>query len=209
MARNSGTSKRLIVAISGASGIDLAVRFIRIAAAHPQIEALHVVVSNSSLRVALSELDPPASTPEAVVAACSLDADVRAKITIHPNADIGANIASGSYVTDGMVVIPCSSGTLGSIAHGISRDLIQRAADLTLKERRTLVLALRETPLSLIHAENIVTATRAGAIVMPPVPSFYAGQTWDAFLDHFAMRVLDLFGVDIGRDDLRWKGTKG
>jgi flavin prenyltransferase len=209
MARTSETSKRIIVAISGASGIDLAVRFIRVAAAHPRIEALHVVVSNSSLRVALTELDPPASTPEAVVEACALDTTARAKITIHPNADIGAIIASGSYVTDGMVVIPCSSGTLGSIAHGISRDLIQRAADLTLKERRTLVLALRETPLSLIHAENIVTATRAGAIVMPPVPSFYAGQAWDAFLDHFAMRVLDLFGVDVGRDDLRWKGTKG
>jgi 4-hydroxy-3-polyprenylbenzoate decarboxylase len=101
------------------------------------------------------------------------------------------------------------SRTVASIAHGISRDLIQRAADLTLKERRRLVIALRETPLSLVHAENILKATQAGAIVMPPVPSFYAGQSWDAFLDHFSMRVLDLFGVDIGRDDLRWKGARG
>lgn len=199
--------KRLIVAISGASGIELAVRFIRTAASHHRVDRLHVVVSNSSLRVAMSELDPPASTPEALVEACALEPGARSKIVLHPNADIGAVVASGSYVTDGMVVIPCSSGTLGSIAHGISRDLVQRAADLTLKERRTLVLALRETPLSLIHAENIVTATRAGAIVMPPVPSFYAGQNWDDYLDHFAMRLLDLFGIDIGRDDLRWKGT--
>jgi polyprenyl P-hydroxybenzoate/phenylacrylic acid decarboxylase-like protein len=208
MSTNPEKGKRLIVAVSGASGIELAVRFIRTAAAHHRIDQLHVVVSNSSLRVAMTELDPPASTPEALIEVCELDPAARSKVTIHPNADIGAVIASGSCVTDGMVVIPCSSGTLGSIAHGISRDLIQRAADLTLKERRPLVIALRETPLSLIHAENIVTATRAGAIVMPPVPSFYAGQNWDDYLDHFAMRVLDLFGVDIGRDDLRWKGQR-
>ena len=201
--------KRLIVGISGASGIALSIRFLEIAAAHADVSELHVVVSNSSLRVAMSELDPPGSTPAAILGHCRLDQAAREKITIHPNADIGAVIASGSFVTDGMVIVPCSAGTLASIAHGISRDLIQRAADLTLKERRRLVIALRETPLSMVHAENILAATRAGAIVMPPVPSFYAGQSWDAFLDHFAMRVLDLFGVDIGRDDLRWKGASG
>ncbi len=198
--------KRLIVGISGASGIALAVRFLETAAANRQVETIHVVASNSALRVAASELAPPASNPAAILDACRLEAEARAKITVHPNADIGAIIASGSYLTDGMVIVPCSSGTLGSIAHGISRDLIQRAADLTLKERRHLVLALRETPLSLIHAENILAATRAGAIVMPPVPSFYAGQSWDDFLDHFAMRILDLFGINSDRDDLRWKG---
>jgi polyprenyl P-hydroxybenzoate/phenylacrylic acid decarboxylase-like protein len=204
----AANGKRIIVAISGASGIELAVRFIRVTASHHRVDKIHLIVSNSSLRVALCELDPPASTAEAVIEASALDPSSRSKVVIHPNADIGAVIASGSYVTDGMVVIPCSSGTLGSIAHGISRDLIQRAADLTLKERRVLVLALRETPFSLIHAENIAIATRAGAIVMPPVPSFYAGQNWDDYLDHFAMRVLDLFGIDVGRDDLRWKGTR-
>lgn len=201
--------KRLIVGISGASGIALAVRFIEVAAAHQRVSQLHVVVSNSSLRVASSELTPPASTPAAILEHCRLDAAARAKLSIHPNADIGAAIASGSFLTDGMVILPCSAGTLASIAHGISRDLIQRAADLTLKERRRLIIALRETPLSLVHAENIVTATRAGAIVMPPVPSFYAGQSWSSYLDHFAMRVLDLFGIDIGREDLRWKGASG
>lgn len=208
MADGAEKGKRIIVAISGASGIELAVGFIRTAAADHRIDRLHVVVSSSSLRVAMSELDPPASTPDAIIDTCALDPGPRSKITLHPNADIGAVIASGSYLTDGMVVIPCSSGTLGSIAHGISRDLIQRAADLTLKERRPLILALRETPLSLIHAENISTVTRAGAIVMPPVPSFYAGQSWDTYHDHFAMRILDLFGIDIGRDDLRWKGSQ-
>jgi polyprenyl P-hydroxybenzoate/phenylacrylic acid decarboxylase-like protein len=207
MARATG--KRLIVGISGASGIALAVRLIELAASHRDVAALHLVVSNSSLRVAMSELDPPGSTPAAILGHCRLDEAARAKISTHPNADIGAIIASGSFVTDGMVIVPCSAGTLASIAHGISRDLIQRAADLTLKERRRLVIALRETPLSMVHAENILAATRAGAIVMPPVPSFYAGQSWDSFLDHFAMRVLDLFGVDIERDDLRWKGASG
>jgi 4-hydroxy-3-polyprenylbenzoate decarboxylase len=201
--------KRLIVGISGASGIALAVRFLEIAAAHDRVSQLHVVISNSSLRVASSELSPGASTPAAILERCHLDAVSRAKLSLHPNADIGAVIASGSYLTDGMVIVPCSAGTLASVAHGISRDLIQRAADLMLKERRRLVIALRETPLSVVHAENILAATRAGAIVMPPVPSFYAGQSWDAYLDHFAMRVLDLFGIDIGRDDLRWKGGNG
>ncbi|MGK2858768.1 MAG: UbiX family flavin prenyltransferase [Thermoanaerobaculia bacterium] len=201
--------KRLIVGISGASGIALAIRLIEIAATHDRVSQLHVVVSNSSLRVASSELVPPASTPAAILDRCRIDPAYRAKISIHPNADIGAVIASGSFLTDGMVIVPCSAGTLASIAHGISRDLIQRAADLTLKERRRLVIALRETPLSLVHAENILAATRAGAIVMPPVPSFYAGQSWGSYLDHFAMRVLDLFGIDIDRDDLRWKGASG
>ncbi|MBI2215571.1 MAG: UbiX family flavin prenyltransferase [Acidobacteria bacterium] len=201
--------KRLVVGISGASGIALAIRVLELAASHRDVCELHVVVSNSSLRVAMSELNPPGSTPAAILDHCRLDDAARAKITIHANADIGASIASGSCLTDGMVIVPCSAGTLASIAHGISRDLIQRAADLTLKERRRLVIALRETPLSMVHAENILTATRAGAIVMPPVPSFYAGQSWDDFLDHFAMRVLDLFDIDIERDDLRWKGTNG
>lgn len=197
---------RIVVAISGASGISLALRLLRHAAANEAVERVHVVVSNSALRVAASEIDPPASTPAAVVERAV--GDQQEKFEIHPNADIAASIASGSYMTDGMVIIPCSSGTLGAVANGISRNLIQRAADLTLKERRRLILALRETPLSLIHAENIMRVTAAGAIVMPPIPSFYAGETWDAYLDHFALRVLDLLGVDIDREDLRWKGKE-
>lgn len=198
--------RRLIVGISGASGTTLAIRFLATAARHASVERIHLVVSNSALRVASSELDPPASTPAAIVERCELPAETAAKIEHHPNADIGAVIASGSYRTDGMVVIPCSSGTLASIAHGVSRDLLQRAADLMLKERRPLLLALRETPFSLIHAENIVSVTRAGAIVIPPVPAFYSGQSWESFLDHFVMRCLDLLGLDGERDDLRWRG---
>lgn len=209
MGRVVSRGRRIVIGISGASGISLAVRFLRTAAACPEVERLHLVVSSHALRVAATELDPPASTPAAIVERCGLDDAAGGKLEIHPDADIGATIASGSYPTDGMVVIPCSSGTLGSIAHGISRGLIQRAADLTLKERRPLILALRETPYSLIHAENIAAVTRAGAIVIPPIPAFYAGETWDAYLDHFAMRVLDLLGIHLDAPDLRWQGTRG
>lgn len=200
--------KRIVVGISGASGISLALRFLRIAAAQEAIEKIHLVVSSSALRVAATETDPPATTATAIVERTGLAPGEAAKIVHHSNNDIGATIASGSYPVDGMVVIPCSSGTLASIAHGISRGLLQRAADVNLKERRRVILALRETPLSLIHAENIAAVSRAGAIVMPPVPAFYAGETWDVFLDHFALRVLDLFGVDSDRSDLRWNGTR-
>lgn len=197
--------KRFVVAVSGASGIALALDLIRTAANREEIEALHVVVSNGALRVGATELDPPATTPAALIKQCGLGDREAAKIVLHPNADIGASIASGSYPVDGMAVVPCSAGTLGAIANGISRNLVQRVADLTLKQRRPLILALRETPLSLIHAENIVRVTRAGAIVMPPVPAFYAGQSWEAYIAHFTMRVLDLLGVELDGAGLRWE----
>ncbi len=197
---------RIVVGITGASGIALATHFLRVAAQHDEIERIDLVVTRNAIRVAVSELGESVSSPAAIVSACGIPQGAARKIVHHSDDDVSAPIASGSFVTHGMVVIPCSSGTLGSIANGISRGLIQRAADLTLKERRRLILALRETPLSLIHAENIVTVTRAGAIVMPPVPAFYiGGETWEQYLDHFAMRVLDLFGIDTGRNDLRWK----
>lgn len=197
---------RIVVGITGASGIALATHFLRVAAQHDEIERIDLVVTRNAIRVAVGELGSEASSPAAILAACGISPEATAKIVHHSDDDVAAPIASGSFITHGMVVIPCSAGTLGSIANGISRGLIQRAADLTLKERRRLVLALRETPLSLIHAENIVTVTRAGAIVMPPVPAFYiGGESWEQYLDHFAMRVLDLFGIDTGRNDLRWK----
>lgn len=203
----NGRRKRIVVGISGASGTHLALTFLKMAAAVPEIEELHLVVSANALRVAASELPGGAATPQALVEAAGLSSAEKAKVIHHSRDDIAATIASGSYRTDGMVIIPCSSGTLASVAHGISRGLMQRAADLTLKERRPLILALRETPLSLIHAENIVQVTRAGAIVMPPIPSFYAAQTWEEYHAHFAMRVLDLLGLESGDESLRWSGA--
>lgn len=203
--RPHGRPLRIVVGVSGASGSSLALRFLSRASAIPDIEALHLVVSPNALRVSAHECDPPVTTPAALIERAIADPELRRRVTLHNHQDIGAPIASGSYPVDGMVVIPCSSGTLASIATGTSRGLIQRAADLMLKERRPLILALRETPLSRIHAENILRVTDAGAVVMPPIPSFYAGESWDDFLDHFVMRVLDFFGVDLGRDELRWK----
>jgi 4-hydroxy-3-polyprenylbenzoate decarboxylase len=105
-----------------------------------------------------------------------------------------------------MAVLPCSAGSLAAIAHGTSRGLLQRAADVCLKERRRLVLGLRETPLSLIHAENIALVTRAGAVVAPPVPAFYAARTAEQMLDAYLLRVADLFDIRVDTEDFRWKG---
>jgi 4-hydroxy-3-polyprenylbenzoate decarboxylase len=107
-----------------------------------------------------------------------------------------------------MAVLPCSAGTLASIAHGTSRGLLQRAADVCLKERRRLVLGLRETPLSLVHAENILAVTRAGAIVAPPVPAFYAARTAEAMLDAYLERVADLLDVAVDTAGFRWTGAR-
>lgn len=205
--------RRLVLGVTGASGLSLALHFMKMAAESASVGRVHVVFSPHALRVAAHETEPPATNAQAIVERSGIDPEARGKIELHPDSDIGATIASGSYPVDGMAVVPCTSGTLASIAHGISRGLIQRAADLTLKERRPLVLALRETPFSLIHAENIVTVTRAGAIVAPPIPAFYAGESWERYLDHFSMRVLDLLGVDVERTELRWgtirSGTTG
>jgi 4-hydroxy-3-polyprenylbenzoate decarboxylase len=107
-----------------------------------------------------------------------------------------------------MAVVPCSAGTLASIANGLSRGLLQRAADVCLKERRTLVLGLRETPLSAIHAENILRATRAGAVVAPAVPAFYAVSTLDEAIDAYLLRVADLLSISVSAGSFRWKGIR-
>jgi 4-hydroxy-3-polyprenylbenzoate decarboxylase len=198
----------LILGVSGASGTRLALRALRLFASSPAVAELHVVVSPRALRVAADEEGLPCGL-DAFLAAADLDENTRAKLVVHAADAIDAPIASGSFKTRGMAVLPCSAGTLASIAHGLSRGLLQRAADVCLKERRRLVLGLRETPLSLIHAENILAATRAGAIVAPPVPAFYAGKSAGELLDAYLVRVADLLGVEIRTgdpNDYRWKG---
>lgn len=198
----------LILGVSGASGARLALRALRLFAASPSIPALHAVISPRALRVAADE-EGLACGLDAFLQAADLDEASRAKLVVHAPDAINAPIASGSFPTRGMAVLPCSAGTLASIAHGLSRGLLQRAADVCLKERRRLVLGLRETPLSLVHAENIVAVTRAGAVVAPPVPAFYAGNSAGELLDAYLVRVADLLGVEIQTDDpndYRWKG---
>jgi 4-hydroxy-3-polyprenylbenzoate decarboxylase len=130
------------------------------------------------------------------------------KIEYLPNKDIGATIASGSAPVDGMAVIPCSAGALGAIASGISNDLLSRAADVCIKERRPLVLCIRETPLNRIHLENMLRVHDAGAIVMPAIPAFYFGPTKiDDLVEQFAHRVFAQLGLP-HQEQYRWAGGK-
>jgi len=127
---------------------------------------------------------------------------------VHSDRDIGANIASGSYQTDGMIVAPCSMKTLAAIGTGLTDNLVARAADVVLKERRRLLLMVREAPLNLVHLRNMTTVTEMGGIIFPPVPSFYAKlESIEAMVDQSVGRVLDLFDVDSGLVR-RWQGLK-
>jgi 4-hydroxy-3-polyprenylbenzoate decarboxylase len=204
----AGQSREIVVGVSGASGGLLARRFVELALAAPELSRLHLVFSDSSLRVARAELDPAIDSPAAWVKALGVPSSPapRASIEIHPNENVGASIASGSYPTAGMIVVPCSAGTLGSIANGISRGLLQRAADVCLKERRPLVLAFRESPYSLVHVENMRRVTEAGAIVAPPSPAFYLSSAsqpapMDRFLDAYCRRAARWLGLEIGGGD--------
>ena len=176
---------RLIVGISGASGVIYGVRMLQMLRTLG-VET-HLVMSKSAQLTLTHETDMSIAEVKAL-------ADVT-----YSNADIGASIASGSFRVSGMVIAPCSIKTLSEIASGITGSLLSRAADVTLKERRRLVLMLRETPLHLGHLRSMVAVTEAGAIVSPPVPAFYAKPaSIDEMVDHSVGRVLDLFGIETG-----------
>ena len=185
----SSVPARLIVGITGATGVRYGVRILELLRATP-IET-HLVVSKAGDMTRAYETDLDAGELRAL-------AD-----QVHPIGHVGAPIASGSFQTIGMVVAPCSVRSLSEIAYGNSANLLTRAADVCLKERRRLVLMLRETPLSLVHARAICAATEAGAIVAPPVPALYLRpRTVDELIDHTVARVLDLFEIDVGMP--RW-----
>ena len=188
--------KRLVVAITGASGAVYGVRLLQMLASHPDVET-HVVVSASGALTAAQELDLKRSDIEALASVA------------HGVRDIGASIASGSFDADGMIVAPCSMKTLAAIAHGLSDNLVARAADVMLKERRRLVLLARETPLNLAHLRNMVAVTEMGGIVMPPVPAFYQHpRTIDDLVDATVARALDLVGIAVP-SLRRWQGMGG
>jgi len=202
--------REIVVGVSGASGASLACRFVELAARAGGISRLHLLFSESGLAVARTEIDQSIGSASDWVARLDLPRDAARRIVLHPNEDIGASIASGSYPIAGMAVIPCSAGTLGAIANGISRDLLQRAADVCLKERRPLVLAFRESPYSLVHLENMRRATLAGAIVAPPSPAFYVTDPSMArFLDTWCGRIAGLLGLELPGERFRWTGTSG
>ncbi|KAB2703121.1 UbiX family flavin prenyltransferase [Ochrobactrum sp. MH181795] len=175
----------MVVGISGASGFVYGFRLLEILQ-QLQIET-HVVVSRSALLTMTHETDYKL-------------ADIREQAGyFYKSDDMAASISSGSFRTMGMVVVPCSMKTLAEIAHGLSGSLISRAADVTLKERRKLVLLARETPLTQTHIANMLTVTQMGAIVTPPVPAFYARPASIAeMVDHTVGRVLDLFDLETG-----------
>jgi 4-hydroxy-3-polyprenylbenzoate decarboxylase len=199
--------REIVVGVAGASGGLLARRFVERSLAAPELSILHLVVSEPALQVARDELDSAIRSGEDWVAALSTSRGLSKRIRLHSNAQIDASIASGSYATAGMIVVPCSAGTLGSIANGISRDLLQRAADVCLKERRPLVLAFRESPYSLIHIENMRRAALAGAIIAPPSPAFYVeSPSVDRFLDAYCIRAARWLGLTIPGEDFGWKG---
>ena len=180
------SSRRLIIGISGASGVIYGVRLLE--ALKPLPVETHLVMSRTA------EVTLAYETKLKVAAVREL-ADVA-----HEVDDLAASISSGSFRTMGMVVAPCSMRSLGEIAHGISSNLLTRAADVVLKERRKLVLLVRETPLHAIHLRNMATLAEIGAIIAPPVPAFYnRPETLDDVIDHTVGRVLDLFNLDTGR----------
>jgi polyprenyl P-hydroxybenzoate/phenylacrylic acid decarboxylase-like protein len=188
-----GASKRLVVGLTGSSAPQLGLALLRALRELPAIET-HLVVSAGARLSLRLEAGVEVDEVEAL-------ADVS-----YPSDDLGASISSGSFQTIGMVVMPCSMRSLAAIATGLTSDLVGRAADVTLKERRTLVLVPRETPLNLVHIRNMETVTLAGGVVLPPMPAFYHRPTSiDDLLDHIVGKVLDQFAV---RHELyrRWTG---
>lgn len=178
------TAMRLIVGITGASGAILGVRSLQMLK-DVGVET-HLVLSKWGARTLLHETSHTVDYVKSLAA------------TSYSESDQGAAISSGSFLTDGMIVAPCSARTLAAIAHGHGDNLIHRAADVILKERRKLVLIVRETPLSDIHLENMLKLSRMGVVIMPPMPAFYTNpQSLDDVINHTVMRALDQFGLHL------------
>jgi len=159
----------LTVAITGASGAVFGRELLRALEADERVARVHFVASENSLRVIAEELEVSGRTDLLT----KLLGSAPGKIIQHPDANIGASIASGSHPSHGMIILPCSMGTLAAIAHGLANSLIARAADVTLKERRPLLLCVRETPFNRIHLRNMNLAAEAGAVIFPCIPAFY------------------------------------
>ena len=194
--------ENLTIATTGASGSLFLKHFLLTVERDSRIKTVNFIASDSGLRVLAEELgiEGRSDLLRQIIGAPS------AKIQQQANADIGANVASGSYPSDAMVVIPCSVGTLARIANGIASHLIERAADVTLKERRPLVLCVRETPLNKIHIRNMSLAADAGATIFPLIPTFYNHPSSpEAMAQEFANRVLAHLGLP-QPDAFRWKG---
>lgn len=186
---------RIIVAITGATGAIYGVRLLQHLPTLPGIET-HLMISDAGVLNIHQELDLKRKDVEALAH------------VVHSVRDVGASIASGSFQSDGMIIAPCSMKTLAAVAHGFADNLITRAADVVLKERRRLVLMVRETPFNLAHLRNMTAVTEMGGIVFPPLPNFYhRPKSIDEMVDHSLARVLDLFHIEHQLAP-RWNGLK-
>jgi 4-hydroxy-3-polyprenylbenzoate decarboxylase len=208
MASTESGGKVIIVGVTGASGAVLAQTALRLLAADTRVARVHLVVTDAGLRLLEEELGIAARSAELTAQVLRAAGGAGAgKIEVLPNADVGASIASGSYHADAMCVIPCSMGTLSAIASGASNDLVSRAADVSLKEGRRLVLCLRETPFSRVHLENMLRAEQAGAVIMPAIVSFYhQPKTIDDLVTQYVCRVLAKMGLPQAQQ-FTWQGT--
>jgi flavin prenyltransferase len=198
--------KNLTIAATGASGAIFLRHLLLAVSADKRVETVNFVASDSALRVMAEELDLKGrSNLIGQILGASSGRDSR-KFQIQANADIGANVASGSYPADAMIVIPCSVGTLARIANGLAAQLIERAADVSLKEKHPLVLCVRETPLNKIHIRNMYRAADAGATIFPLIPAFYyRPASLDEMAREFAYRVLAHLGLPQAQA-FHWKG---
>ena len=188
--------RRYVVGMSGATGVIYGIRLLQILQSLPEVET-HLVISSPAKRTILLETDWKIEDVEALAG------------VVHPVNDIGASIASGSFKTEGMAVLPCSMKTLSGIANSFNDNLLVRAADVTLKERRRLVLVARETPLHLGHLRQMVQVTEMGAVLVPPMPAFYhKPKTIDDIVNQTVGRVLDLLGVEHPDLFKRWTGPE-
>lgn len=189
------TKRRIVLGISGASGFQYGYKALQLLQDIENVET-HLVVSKGA------EMARALETPYTKEEVCKM-ADI-----VHPIGNLAASISSGSFKTVGMLVAPCSMRTLAAVAHGYSDNLLTRAADVVLKERRRLVLMVRETPLNLAHLDNMRRVTEMGGIIFPPVPALYhRPQTVDDILTHSVGRALDLFGISV-KHLPRWSGGK-
>jgi 4-hydroxy-3-polyprenylbenzoate decarboxylase len=193
------------VGVTGASGAVLAQKVLVLLEEDPRVARVHLVITETGQRLLAEELSIASGDlkqlPSRILGRPAV------KMEILSNKDVGASIASGSYAVDAMIVIPCSMNTLGSIANGVSEDLVARAADVMLKEGRKLVLCVRDTPFNRVHLENMLRAQQAGAVIMPAVPAFYHHpKTIDDLVTQYACRVLAQ--ISLPQEKMyRWTGT--
>lgn len=185
----------LVIGVTGATGTVYAVRLLEYLKDIEEIKT-HLIMSKWAINNLEVETD------------YSLDYVYSLADVVHDNENLGASVASGSFITEGMIILPCSMKTLSSISNGFSNTLIDRAADVMLKEGRKLVISPRETPLSSIHLENMLKLSKIGVRIVPPMPGFYSKpKSMDDIINHHVMKILDQFNINIC-NDLRWEGNK-